>query len=190
MSRLTKVFLSLLGVITVLALAYPTLAKLDKTNRGKEGFGMEILMDGRTPLTVAVRAKDERLALLPVNAAGASAVKVVPTVQGGTLRLELLAVTDKLPKLLSCDDLKSLKTEPVASYVAADGDVIRVSDFEKFGVAPFTVKVMSLAAVQTVCPDGACCCGTITCYPEPGRCVECGSCARCCRSGGGGDENQ
>lgn len=189
MNRLTKVFLSIAGALVTLALAYPAVAKLDKTDQSKEGFGFEISMEGRAPFTMSVSAKNDRLALLPVSGAKASAVKVIPTVAGDSLKLELLAVVDALPDNTSCDDIKGLKTESVVSYNTREGDVIRVSEFEKFGVAPFTVKVMSLAAVQTVCPMGACCCGGTTCYPNPGNCIECGSCGRCCQSAGGGGDN-
>jgi hypothetical protein len=188
MNRLTKLFLSLLGVITVLALAYPAVARLVEPDQVKKGFGMEISIEGRQPFTMSVKAKDERLALLPLTGAEASAIKVVPAVGDGTMKLQLLAVVDKLPELPSCDDIKKLKTERVASYVVREGDVIRVTDFERYGVAPFTIKVMNLAAVQTVCPDGACCCGGNTCYPNPGKCIECGGCGTCCKSGSGGDE--
>jgi hypothetical protein len=188
MNRLTKLFLTFMGATTLAILAYPAVSKIVKADDVREGFGMEISITGRQPFTMSVRAKDERLALLPVNATGAAAVKVVPAVTGGTMKLHLLAVVDKLPELSSCDDIKKLKTERVASYVVGEGDVLRVSDFEKFGVAPFTIKVTSMAAVQTVCPDGACCCGGNTCYPNPGKCIECGGCGSCCKSGSGADE--
>ena len=180
MNRLTKVFLSLLGVTTVFALTQPAIAGLGETEQVKEGFGMEISMEGRQPFTMSVRTTNERLALLPVKGAKASAVKVIPSVQGNSIKLELLAVVDNLPETPTCDNIKKLQTETVASYVAREGDVLRVSDFEKFGVAPFTLRVMSLAAVQTTCPSGACCCGGLTCYPNTKKCVECGDCGICC----------
>jgi len=188
MNRLLKISLGVLGVMTILALSYTAIAERGKAEQGKGGFGVEISVPGRPPFTLSVKAKDERLAVVPVNGTTAYAIKVVPIVAGDSLRFRLLAVLDKLPETLSCDNIKKLKTEPGAIYVAHEGDVIRVSEFEKFGVAPFTVKVMSLAAVQTVCPDGACCCGGTTCYPNPGHCIECGSCGTCCKSSGGGDD--
>ena len=190
MNRLTKIFLSFFSVITILALTYPAVAKRIKTDDGKAGFGIEISIPGRQPFTLSVKAKNERSAILPVNGANAYAVRVLPLVVGNSLKFKLLAVTEKLPELLSCDNMKGLKAELVASYVAHEGDVIRVSDFEKFGVSQFTVKVISLSAVQTTCPDGACCCGGNTCYPNPGRCIECGGCGLCCKSGGGGGEEE
>lgn len=189
MNRLLKASVGVLVVTTILALSYTATAERGKAEQGKAGFGVEISVPGRAPLTVSVKAKDERLAIVPVNGTNAYAVKMVPMVAGDTLRFRLLAVLDKLPEALSCDNIKKLKTEPGNIYVAHEGDEIRVSEFEKFGVAPFTVKVMSLSAVQTVCPDGACCCGGNTCYPNPGHCIECGSCGTCCkRASGGGEE--
>jgi hypothetical protein len=185
MNQLFKLSLSILGITTILAFSYTAVAERRATEEGKKGFGMEISVPGRPPFTLSVRAKDERLGVVPVSGENAYAIKVIPAVAGDSLRFRLLAVLDKLPETLSCDNIKKLKTEPGAIYVAHEGDVIRVSEFEKFGVAPFTVKVMSLAAVQTVCPDGACCCGGNTCYPNPGHCIECGGCGSCCKSAGG-----
>jgi hypothetical protein len=112
----------------------------------------------------------------------ASAVKIVPKANGDSLQFDLLAVVEKLPETLSCDNLKKLKTEQVTSYSAHEGDMIRVSDFEKFGVAPFMVRVTRVPDLELVCPDGACCCGGNTCYPNPGHCIQCGSCGTCCLS--------
>jgi hypothetical protein len=181
MNRLTKLFLSIWVASLVLAIAYPVIAERDKTDPVKEGVGIEISMDGRQPFTLSVTAQKHRLALLPVNGAKTSAVKVISQMEGGSIKFNFLAVLDKLPETPTCDNIKTLKTEAVASYVAREGDVIRVSDFEKFGVAPFTVKVMKMTAAQ-VCPDGCCCCGSTTCCPNPGNCLQCGSCGLCCNS--------
>ena len=177
MNRLTKLFLSIMIPTTILALTYPAIAERAKHNSVKEGFSLEISMDGRQPFTLSVSARNQRVALLPVKEAKASAVKVITSVEGGSLKFKLLAVLDELPEIPTCDNIRELKTEPVASYVVGEGGVIRVSDFERFGVAPFIVKVTS---PQAVCPEGACCCDNMTCFPNPGFCIQCGPCGLCC----------
>lgn len=187
MNRLMKLFLGLLLATSILTVTYPAVANRSNAESKKKGFGLEISLEGRQPFTMAISAKNERIAVLPLKQAKASAIKVVPWVDNGSLKFNLLAVLDKLPEVPTCDDIKGLKAELVASFAVGEGDMVRVSDFQKFGVAPFTVKAISLLAAQTVCPEGACCCGTVTCYPNPGHCIQCGSCGTCCRSGGGGD---
>lgn len=182
MNQLTKLFLCILVAIAILALTYPAMAERDKATSKKDGFGLQISVEGLQPLTMSVKAGTQRLAFLPLKEAEISAVKVIPSVEGQSIKFNLLAVLDKLPLNATCANMKQLKTELVTSYVANEGDVIRVSDFEKFGVAPFTVKVISLAAAANVCPDGACCCGSMKCWPNPGQCIQCGPCGQCCLS--------
>lgn len=182
MNRLTKLFLSLLGFTTILALAFPAVASRDTKDQSKKAFVMEISVTGRPVFILPVRADEKKLAVLPMTGMTASAVKIVPKADGDSLQFDLLAVVEKLPGTLSCDNMKKLKTEQVSSYATRDGDVIRVSDFEKFGVASFTVRVRLVPDIELVCPNGACCCGVNTCYPNPGACIECGSCGQCCRT--------
>ena len=176
MNRLTKLFLRLLVVTSILALTYPATANLSTVDTEKNGFGLEISMDGRDPFTLSLSAEKRRQAILPVKGAKTSAVKVISWIEGGSLKFNLLAVLDKLPATPTCENTKELKTEQVGSYVAVKGDKLRISDFEKYGVAPFTVSVVS----ATVCPDGWCCCGKIKCFPSPDFCIECSSCGLCC----------
>lgn len=179
MNRLTKIFLGLLVATSILALTYPAIAKRSTAASVKNSIGLEISLDGRKPFTLSLSAKNQRLAVLPVNEAKTSAIKVISRMEGGSIKFDLLAVLDKLPEVPTCDNIKELKTEPVSSYVAREGDVIRVSDFEKFGVAPFTVRAIR-PDVEAACPDGWCCCGKIKCFPNPDFCIECSSCGLCC----------
>lgn len=181
MNRLTKLFLGILIASAILAIAYPAIAERSKSGAVKENFGLQISMDGRQPFTVSVKAGKERLAFLPVKEAKTTAVKVVSWVQGDALHFKLLAVLDKLPATPTCDSMKELKTELIASYVAREGEVIRVSGFEKFGVAPFKVRALSATAAQ-FCGEGCCCCGSLSCCPNPGWCLQCGQCGLCCNS--------
>ena len=179
MNRLTKLFLAVLIAGTILAVTYPAIAERAKTGAVKESIGMEISMDGREPFTLSVKAGKERLAFLPVKDAKTPAVKVISWVEDDSLKFKLLAVLDELPAVPTCDNMKELKTEFVASYTAREGESIRVSDFEKLGIAPFKVKALTLTAANA-CPDGCCCCGGLRCCPGTGWCLECGGCGLCC----------
>lgn len=152
-----RLFLISMVAISIFALTYTVIAGRSNTKFVKKGFNLEISMDGKQPFTLSVSTDNPRLALLPVKGARASAVKVTTSIESGVLKLNLLAVLDTLPEIANCDNIKHLKAEPVVSYVASEGDVIRVSDFESFGGASFSIKVTS---PQAVCPEGACCCSS------------------------------
>lgn len=77
MNRLTKLFLRLLVVTSILALTYPATANLSTVDAEKNGFGLEISMDGREPFTLSLSAEKRRQAILPVKDANTSAVKVI-----------------------------------------------------------------------------------------------------------------
>jgi hypothetical protein len=47
MNRLTKLFLRLLVVTSILGLTYPATANLSSVDTEKNGLGLEISMDGR-----------------------------------------------------------------------------------------------------------------------------------------------
>ena len=180
MNRLTKLPVFVCLSIFLLALCYPTFAERD--SQPNKAFLMEIAVSGRPSFLMPVNTDEKKIAVVPMSGITASAVKVMPTVKGNSLHFELSAVVDKLPETLSCDNIKTLKTEMVTSFSAGEGSVVRVLDFEKFGIGSFTVKITPLLLQQErVCPNGACCCGVNTCYPNPGACIECGSCGTCCR---------
>ena len=181
MNRLTKIFLSLCFTSVVLVLAYPTLAERNTQKQSNKIFVMELSVAGRPVFVLPVKTDEKKVAVVPMPGTTASAIKIVPTAKGDSLQFDLLAVVEKLPEKLTCEQIKILKTEPVTSYVANEAKSIRVSDFGKFGISTFTVNVKLMPEWDLVCPDGACCCGGNTCYPNPGHCIECGSCGTCCR---------
>ena len=181
MNRLTRTLSVLCFTISIFVLSYPVLADRNSENRENKTLAIEVGVADRPTFIMPV-TDNKSIAVVPMPGTTASAVKIVPTIKGNTVHFELLAVVDKIPEKLSCDTIKTLKTQQVTSYSASEGKVIRVSDFEKFGIAPFTIRVMP-AMLPPVCPNGACCCGVNTCYPNPGACMECGSCGTCCRQG-------
>lgn len=182
MNKLTKRLLLFCFTSLILVVTYPASAERNSPKSTNKAFLMEIAVSGRPSFYMPVKVDDKRVAVVPMPGTTASAVKILPTVKGNSVHFELLAVVEKLPQKLSCDEIKILKTEPVTSFSARAGSVTRVSDFGKFGIGSFLVMVKPLGDFETICPDGACCCGGNTCYPNPGHCIECGSCGTCCRS--------
>lgn len=181
MNRLTKLFLSLCFFSMILVAAYPTSAERDTKNEANKVYLMEISAADRPAFRLAVKADQKTVAVIPMTGTTASAVKIVPAAEGDSLRFDLLAVVENLPKTLSCDAIRTLKTEKVSSYVAKGEKSIQVSDFGRFGIGSFVVKVSLVPANALSCPDTACCCGSMICYPDPGDCITCGTCGKCCR---------
>lgn len=178
MKQLTRVFLGLLGMTIILISNNPAASKDEKKDDGKDLLAIEISMPGLKPLTVPVIA-GKKSALLPLTGAKASAVKVVPRLEGGSVKFEILAVLDPLPAERSCETVNKLKAEFVISYTGDPGKTIRVSALEKFGVAPFSVRVIKMNAASLDCPPTCCCCGSVGCCPRKG-CLDCGDCGFCC----------
>jgi hypothetical protein len=167
----------------LLVAAYPTLAGRNTKNDSEKAFLMEVSVAGRPTFRMPIKADEKRVAVIPMAGTTASAVKIVPTAKGDSLQFDLLAVVENLPETLSCDRIKTLKTEKVTSYVAEGNKSVQVSDFGKFGIGSFVVKVSLVPAATLLCPAGYCCCGTTMCDPNPGQCVECGNCGKCCEAG-------
>lgn len=163
----------------VLFPSYLAVTNDSKTGPDKEVLLMEISVTGKPTLTVPV-ISERKSAFLPVTGTGASAVKVVRWVENDVINFEVLAVLDALPKEATCEKLKGLRTQLVASYSGRKGETIRVSALEHFDVPPFDVKIVGKPAASVDCLPGCCCCGTTLCCPRKSACLQCGDCGLCC----------
>ena len=179
MNKLTRVFLSLLGLTIILLPNYATGAGDDKKNEGNSLLALEISVNGKKPLTVPVITQ-KKSAIIPVKGAKTSAVKVVSWLENSLITFEVLAVLDPLPEVRSCDNLKQLRTQLISTHTGRLGETIRVSTLEKFGVAPFNVSVMKINPVSLDCPAVCCCCAPLQCCPKKEACLTCGDCGICC----------
>lgn len=68
---------------------------------------------------------------------------------------------------------------PIGGYEIAGrgGDAIILAELNAYGLAGWT---MSLTNIQEEVADGCCGCGSLTCCPFRGKCLECGGCGSCC----------
>jgi hypothetical protein len=181
MKQLTRIFACLVGLTIILISNNPAASKGDKKDDGKDLLAIEISMPGLKPLTVPVIA-GKKSALLPLTGAKVSAVKVVPRLENGSVTFDVLAVLDPLPAERSCESVNKLKTELVTSYSGDSGKTFQISALEKFGVAPFSVRVIKMRSSSLECPPTCCCCGSVGCCPRGtrGGCLDCGDCGFCC----------
>ncbi len=145
---------------------------------------LRITLAGREPFYLPVAASDSAqiFAVIRVPSGQISAVKIAPRKYGDRIKIEVSALSGKLEQITSCDQLRNLSEQPVASYDAREGDVIRISELIGFGVRPSEIPEITVGdGDDLICPPGCCCCADLRCCPNPGFCVECGPCALCCR---------
>ncbi|MDX6443014.1 MAG: hypothetical protein QOH71_88 [Blastocatellia bacterium] len=178
MKQLTRVFLNLFGMALILVSTFPATSSAGNKDESKDVLVLEVSMTGLKPFKLPVIAQ-KKSGILPLVGAKVSAVKVSPWLEGNSVKLDVLAVLDPLPAERSCEGVKALKTELVASYTLGAGHSIQVSALGKFGVAPFSLKVMKVTLSPDDCPPTCCCCGPTMCCPRKG-CLTCGDCGFCC----------
>lgn len=178
MKQLTRVLLSLFSMTLILISNFPATSNADKKDEGKDVLVIEISMTGLQLFKLPVIAQ-KKSGILPLVGAKASAVKVAPWLEGNSVKFEVLAVLDPLPAERSCENVKTLKTEFVTSYTLGPGESVQVSALDKFGVAPFSVKVTKVKVSADDCPPTCCCCGSTVCCPRK-ACLTCGNCGFCC----------
>ncbi len=145
---------------------------------------LAITLPGRPSFHFPVAASNsvQGFAVIPVLSTQISAVKIAPRMDAEAIQIDVSALSGTLAQITSCDQLKGLKEQSVASYHAKIGDVIRLSELVGFGVREFEIpEIKVTTGDDLICPVGCCCCGDLRCCPNPGYCVECGPCALCCR---------
>ena len=117
-----------------------------------------------------------------------SAVKLMPRMEGNRIKVTVYSLFGDTCGVRSCEDWKSLKSTPVAAYLASEGEEITISELPNLG-AKFKGGVLAFRVVpaRTVPPQsssgGECdCgwCGRLACCPNPGKCITCGSCGDVC----------
>ncbi|HEX8456392.1 MAG TPA: hypothetical protein VF656_03640 [Pyrinomonadaceae bacterium] len=119
-----------------------------------------------------------------------SAIKLDPKLEKDKVRVTVYAIYGDLTGIQKCEDLNSLKTVKVGSYVAGEDKEVSVSDLRKYGVRmekdPFKFRVISKTIFAPVpnnpAPDSCGCmlCNRATCCPNPGYCVDCDCATVCC----------
>jgi hypothetical protein len=159
--------------------AYMTAKEGKKSAKSKEFVGLDISVPERPSYKIPIPLTGTKTAVLPIKSATVNGIKIAPRLEGDLVKFDVLAVLDPLEDVKSCDQLKSLKTQLLASYSGKVGDIIRLTELEKFSPTPVKVTIAKMVVNN---PGGDCCvCGALSCCPNPGKCFDhCGTCGMCC----------
>lgn len=138
-------------------------------------LALEIQMPGHASLYVPLQAKPKTtLIALPSGETVLLNLRVQPNQR--TLRVNLSAPIDRFRALAKGFE-KNM--DAYASYdlaLAPGAREVWVEDLSVFGIQPLAMSVVEDPDPNPVIQ---CKCGSETCYPKPGQCVDCG-CATCC----------
>jgi hypothetical protein len=173
------------------------------------GIGVKLPAGGTWPVAVGAdhatfyvpaMGKGEMMGVLVVPKGHFLGIRIVPSVHGDSVRIAVSAMLKDEKKLsdATCDDIRSWPSVDAGSYEGGKGVSLLLSGLDKLGLPVFQVDVVP----ATGPPPGGyhhpyanfiayCSCestrddlnpsmGSLA-YPDAGKCVEIGKCARCCR---------
>lgn len=159
---------------------------------------LEIDTPGRQLFYIPVLPSGKRFAVLPGTENGVSGVLIIPQLKGRRVDIEVSVLFGDLERITSCQQLSKMVKEPVGTYsihLDPTGGEITIFDLMNFAVAPVDVRVVQIkhdgatdeeraliggGGITPQCSVNCCCCGSIECCPNPGRCIECADCGLCC----------
>ena len=173
------------------------------------GIGIKLPAGGTWPVAVGADhaifyvpavGKGEMFGVLVVPKGRFLGIRIVPSMHGDSVKIAVTAMLKDKKKLsdATCDDIRSWPSVDAGSYEAGKGASFPLSGLGKLGLPVFQVDVVP----ATGPPPGGfhhpyanfiayCSCestrdelnpsmGTLA-YPDAGKCIEIGKCARCCR---------
>lgn len=124
-----------------------------------------------------------------------SAIKLEPKMENDKVKVIVYALIGKTDNIQTCRDWDSLKAITVGTYVAGLDEEVSLYKLRDYGVNigkdPLTFRIVPkrtlspLPAAVINGPDSCDCasCGGLICCPNPGYCINCGSCGSVCCSG-------
>jgi len=149
---------------------------------------------------VPAAGKGEMLGVLAVSKDRFLGIRIVPSMHGDSVEIAVAAMLKDKKKLseATCDEIRSWPSVDAGTYKGRQGASFPLSGLGKVGLPVFQVDIVP----ATGPPPGGfhhpyanfiayCSCestrdelnpsfGTLA-YPDAGKCVEIGKCARCCR---------
>jgi len=146
---------------------------------------------------VPVVGKGEMLGVIPVSKGHFVGVRIIPSMREDkdSVKIEVsaLVAAQKALSEANCSEVRSWQNEDAGSYVAKKDESLVLSGLGRLGLPVFKVRVIESTGLRP--PNGGnrifCGCEStrdelneyigVVAAPEPGKCVEIGKCARCCR---------
>lgn len=163
-------------------------------------LGIEITTNiNEEPLYIPANLSNKKrklFATVPVKSGGdVAAVRIVPVMEKGKVKLDLYLISGDAWKAQSCVDLQLLPNRQAESVSATYGEIVPVKGVSSDIQPLANIKVVDLRPTQNLKTEasgliepgtGPCGCGRcgrqnpLWCCPNRGQCVGCGSCGEVC----------
>jgi hypothetical protein len=146
---------------------------------------------------IPVVGKGEMLGIIPVSKGHFVGISVIPRMREDkdSVKIEIsaLVLAKKTLSDANCNDIRSWPKEDAGSYVAKKDESLLLSDLARLGLPVLKVTVIGSSGLRPPGGGDRIFCGCESTRdelndklgfegaPEPGKCMEIGKCARCCR---------
>jgi hypothetical protein len=125
-------------------------------------------------------------------------LKIIPKIENGKVRVEVLAVYGDIRNVKSCNELDAFKSKSLGSQVLGKGESLNLSELANLKQSEnnesLQVKIVGMKkdfndntfekVSATAQLPGCGSCGNTICCPNAGKCIECGDCGLVCNGGG------
>jgi len=146
---------------------------------------------------IPVVGKGEMLGVIPVSKGHFVGLRIIPSMREDkdAVRIEISALlsSEKTLSDANCDDIRSWPNKEAGSYVAKKDESLLLSDLGRLGLPVLKMRVIGSSGLRPPGGGDRIFCGCESTRdelndklgfegaPEPGKCMEIGKCARCCR---------
>jgi len=153
------------------------------------GLGIEIALEKPFYIPAGTATKGMAAVIkIPLSSnlksQGISAVKLVPQMTDGKVKVTVFVLKGDATNLKSCKELNQLKSTKIDTIVAGPNKEVAITKLRDYGgVLKFRV------VPKKVFPDfggiggegcGCATCGNLACCPNPNSCMGCGTCGTAC----------
>ncbi|HXG94796.1 MAG TPA: hypothetical protein VNN73_20830 [Blastocatellia bacterium] len=165
---------------------------------------VEIKLDNQATfrLYVGEEPKTRVQGIVPIRSAATETyLRIKPKKVEDTILIETSVAIGHISSIEWCKQIDELPNYPLSIDVLKQGESKRFGPTDSSGLQPFkvTIRFGDESVISTLDdsipieeqdpsgrptgpPPGCCSCGTLTCCPNPGKCIGCGNCGQCCRS--------
>jgi len=144
-----------------------------------------------------VVGKGEMLGVIPVSNGHSAGIRIIPRMREDmdSVKIEIsaLVLVKKALSDANCDGFRSWPSEDAGSYVAKKDESLLLSDLGRLRLPVLKMRVIGSSGLRPPGGGDRIFCGCESTRdklndklgfegaPEPGKCMEIGKCARCCR---------
>jgi hypothetical protein len=157
-------------------------------------LGIEIALEKRFYIPAGTATKKMAAVIkVPLSAnlksQSISAVKLVPLMDDGKVKVTVFLLKGDPTNIISCKELDQLKATKIDTFVVGLNKEVAITKLRKYGVNFEKGDLKFRVVLKKVFPDlgglgeegcGCATCGGLLCCPNPGKCINCGSCGLAC----------